>query len=574
MLFKKIEEELKAAAEKVCPDWKGAELFVRKCPIPRFGDYQCSSVMALAKQSGGNARKIAADIAAQMSAVPSVCEKAEAAGPGFLNFRIRREALETCLNQRESAPCFVEKERRPQTFLVDFSSPNVAKPMHVGHIRSTNLGDCISRILRFLGHRVITDNHIGDWGTQFGKLLIGWKSDLNEGALRKDALSEMERLYRKVNRDGEIRPEILRQARRELLALQQGNQENQAIWQRMIELSRRQFDEVYARLGVRFDETLGESHYNERLNHLVLEMEDSGLAERSQGALIVRFPKDAELKNHPAMIQKSDGAANYMTTDLATLEYRCNRWHPDEIIYVTDGRQQLHFQQLFRIWQRWKPDENVRLVHTWFGSVTGQDGKPFKTRVGGTVKLTDLLDEAERRARQIVEAKNPGLSEDAKQEIAKIVGIGAVKYADLLPNRQSDYVFDWGAMLSLKGNTAPYLQYAYTRTRGIFRKFSGDLQMLKRERTIQLVETEEIELAKHLVNFPLVLQQVVEEYRPNYLCGYLFDLAGLLSRFYENCPILKAEEKTRGSRLLLLEQAGAVLREGLNLLGIQVNDVM
>ena len=573
-MFKKIEEELREAAGKVCPDWKRAELFVRKCPLPRFGDYQCSSVMALAKRSGGNARKIAADIAAQISSASSVCERVEAAGPGFLNFRIRRESLEACLNQKESAPCFVEKERRPQTFLVDFSSPNVAKPMHVGHIRSTNLGDCISRILRFLGHRVITDNHIGDWGTQFGKLLLGWKSDLRKSALCQDALGEMERLYRKVNQDGETRPEILRQARRELLALQQGDQENQAIWQRMIELSRRQFDEVYARLGVRFDETLGESHYNDRLNHLVREMENAGLAERSQGALIARFPEDAALKNHPAIIQKSDGAANYMTTDLAALEYRCNRWHPDEIIYVTDGRQQLHFQQLFRIWRRWKPGENVRLVHTWFGSVTGADGKPFKTRVGGTVKLSDLLDEAEQRAWKIVEAKNPGLSEALKEEIAKIVGIGAVKYADLLPNRQSDYVFDWEAMLSLKGNTAPYLQYAYTRTRGIFRKFSGDLETIKRERTIQLLEAEEIELAKHLVNFPLVLQQVVEEYRPNYLCGYLFELAGLLSRFYENCPILKAEESERDSRLLLLEQAGAVLREGLNLLGIQVSEVI
>ena len=574
MLFKRIEKELRAAAKKVCPDWTGAELFVRKCPIPRFGDYQCSSVMALAKRSGGNPRKIAADIAAQMSSVPSVCEKVETAGPGFLNFRIRREALETCLNQKEPAPCFVEKEKRPQTILVDFSSPNVAKPMHVGHIRSTDLGDCISRILRFLGHRVITDNHIGDWGTQFGKLLIGWKSDLNEHALRKDALGEMERLYRKVNRDGETRPEILQQARRELLALQQGDQENQAIWQTMIELSRRQFDEVYARLGVRFDETLGESHYNDRLSRLVREMKDSGLAERSQGALVVRFPEDAELKSHPAMIQKSDGAFNYMTTDLAALEYRCNRWQPDKIIYVTDGRQQLHFKQLFRIWRQWKPGENVRLVHTWFGSVTAPDGKPFKTRVGGTVKLSDLLDEAEQRARKIVEAKNPELSDASKSKIAKIVGLGAVKYADLLPNRQSNYVFDWDAMLSLKGNTAPYLQYAYTRTRGIFRKFPGDVETLKRERSIQLVETEEIELAKHLVDFPLVLQQVIEEYRPNYLCGYLFELAGLLSRFYENCPILKAEESARDSRLLLLEQAGAVLREGLSLLGIQVSDIM
>ncbi len=574
MLFKKIEKELKAAVGEVCPDWPEAELCVRKCPLPQFGDYQCNAIMALAKRLGGDARKIASATAARMSAAQSVCENVKAAGPGFLNFRVRKEALETCLNQEAPPPCFVEKTRHPRTILVDFSSPNAAKPMHVGHIRSTNLGDCIARILRFLGHRVITDNHIGDWGTQFGKLIAGWKSHLDERALKQDALGEMERLYRQANQACETSPEALQQARQELLALQQGDAENRAIWRRMIELSRRQFDKVYSRLDVRFDETLGESFYNARLNNLAEEMESAGLAERSQGALIVRFLADADLKNHPAMIQKSDSAANYMTTDLATLEYRMQRWQPDEILYVTDGRQQLHFKQLFRIWRQWKPEENVRLTHTWFGSILRADGKPFKTRTGGVVQLTDLLNEAEQRARKIVEAKNPRLDEAAKNEIAKIVGIGAVKYADLLPNRQSDYVFDWDAMLSLKGNTAPYLQYAYTRTRGIFRKFAGDLEALKQEGTIQLAAAEEIELAKRLVEFPLVLQQVVEEYRPNYLCVYLFELAGVLARFYENCPILKAEEKTRHTRLLLAEQTGAMLKQGLELLGIQASELM
>ncbi|MCS1407732.1 MAG: Arginine--tRNA ligase [Verrucomicrobia subdivision 3 bacterium] len=575
MLFKRIEESLRNALEEVHPELKGSELLVRKCPVVKFGDYQCNSIMAVTKRRGGDARRVASDVAERMSKDKSLCESIEAVGPGFINFRIRIDALESCLNQnRSSSQCFVEREPEPRTIVVDFSSPNVAKPMHVGHIRSTNLGNCIARILRFIGHRVVTDNHIGDWGTQFGKLIAGWKTDLNEAALDRDALGEMERLYRKMNQVCESDRDALDRARSELLKLQKGDEANREIWQRMIDLSRLQFDELYSRLDVRFDETLGESFYNDRLNSLVQEIEAEGLAERSQGALLVFFPDDAELKNHPAIIQKSDGAANYATTDLATLEYRSKRWQPSEIIYVTDGRQQLHFKQLFRIYRRWKPNDKVRLNHTWFGSIMGKDGKPFKTRSGDVIKLADLLDEAEQRARKIVEEKNAALEEEQKKAITKIVGIGAIKYADLLPNRQSDYVFDWDSMLSLKGNTAPYLQYAYTRTRGIFRKFDGDIEVLRQENEIRLAEPEEVGLAKHLVNFPLVLQLVIEEYRPNYLCAYLYELAGLLARFYENCPILKAEAPVRASRLLLVEQAGTMIREGLGLLGIQVTDVM
>jgi arginyl-tRNA synthetase len=575
VLFKKIEQNLQGIVSDVCPDISLEDVVVRKCPVSKFGDYQCNSLMGMVKRSGGNPREVAAEVVRRLSEQDQLCDQIEVAGPGFINFRLKVSALESVLNDSDlGSKSFVSEETKPRTVIVDFSSPNVAKPMHVGHIRSTNLGDCLCRILRFVGHEVISDNHIGDWGTQFGKLIVGWKKELDSKALELDALGEMERLYRRMNHLCESDPGVLEEARSELLKLQQGDEENLSIWRQMIELSRRQFDEIYSRLGVKFDETLGESQYNDRLNALASEMESSGLAERSQGALVVFFPDDPELKDHPAMIQKSDGAANYTTTDLATLEFRKERWSPDEILYVTDGRQQLHFKQLFRAYQRWNTGESVRLEHTWFGSIMGKDGKPFKTRSGEVVKLSDLLNEAEERARKIVEEKNPDLDEGQKSEIARIVGIGAIKYADLLPNRQSDYVFDWDTMLALKGNTAPYLQYAYTRIQGIFRKAGVDVESVMKAARIRLQKEEEVDLSKHLVNFPLVLQMVLEEYRPNYLCTYLFELAGHFSRFYEKCPILKADDEIRGSRLRLVRQAGDTLRQGLGLLGIEVTDVM
>jgi arginyl-tRNA synthetase len=477
---------------------------------------------------------------------------------------------------RESAGgahLFYSAAERPRTIVVDFSSPNVAKAMHVGHIRSTILGDAISRILRLLGHKVITDNHIGDWGTQFGKLLVGWKRELNEAALAEDPLGEMERLYKKVNTEFEQREEVAALSRHELVKLQNGDGENIAIWKRMIELSLREFDKIYGRMGVTFDHVLGESYYNTALKGIVQRLREIGLAQESEGATVVFFEEIPELKGQPAIIQKSDGGANYTTTDLATLSYRLETWKPDEIVYVTDARQQLHFKQLFAIFRRWMPEAKVRLSHVWFGMILGPDNKPFKTRTGENIKLTDLLNEAEERALAVVTEKNPELAEAERKEIARIVGMGAIKYSDLSPNRQSDYVFSWEKMLALNGNTAPYLQYAYTRVRSIFRKAEESVTE-RREAIFALNSADEVALAKHLMNFGLVLEAVVEDYRPNYLCTYLYELAGHFARFYESCPVLKAEPQEKADRLALCDLTGRVLKQGLNVLGIETTERM
>jgi arginyl-tRNA synthetase len=353
----------------------------------------------------------------------------------------------------------------------------------------------------------------------------------------------------------------------------------------MIALSRVQFDTIYQRLGVKFDYTLGESFYHPRLQPLVQELRAKGIARESEGALAAFFEDIPQLKEHPALIQKSDGAFNYTTTDLATLAHRLETWRPDEIVYVTDARQQLHFQQLFALFRRWHPEAKTKLAHVWFGSILGDDGKPFKTRSGDTVKLSDLLDEAEERAYKVVAEKNPALPEPTGREIARIVGIGAVKYADLLPNRQSDYVFSWDKLLALNGNTAPYLQYAYARIRSIFRKGNAEQDVLpatippsattsKGVPALILEAPEELSLARHLLNFGLVLEAVADDYRPNFLCNYLYDLAGNFMRFFENCPVLKSEANLRASRLVLCDLTARVLKLGLDVLGIDTLEQM
>ncbi|HEY6166698.1 MAG TPA: arginine--tRNA ligase, partial [Verrucomicrobiae bacterium] len=352
--------------------------------------------------------------------------------------------------------------------------------------------------------------------------------------------------------------------------------------------SQKQFDEIYGRLGVKFDHALGESFYNPRLQSVVDELIAKGLARESEGAKGIfsdgtlppkddpfLVQRDGEWVANPALIQKSDGGFNYATTDLATLAYRLETWHPDEIIYVTDGRQQLHFRQIFAAFRRWHPEAKVRLEHVWFGSILGEDGKPFKTRSGDTVKLADLLDEAEERALKVVEDKNPDLGAAEKREIARIVGLGAVKYQDLLPNRQTDYVFHWDKALALQGNTAPYLQYAYTRVRSIFRKAgAGDGKFEISNFKFQIGAPEELALARQLLNFGLVLEAVAEECRPNFLCNYLYELAGLFARFYEACPVLKAAESERASRLVLCDVTARVLKQGLDVLGIETTEQM
>jgi arginyl-tRNA synthetase len=570
---------LQQAVAAVLPDADLTTVLVRPCPDPRFGDYQANALMALAKARKMNPRQLAADVVARLD-VSEWCEKVELAGAGFLNFRLKIPALAQALDSvaRGGRP-LVEKSERPRAIIIDFSSPNAAKPMHVGHIRSTILGDSLARISRLLGHRVATDNHVGDWGTQFGKLILGWKTRLDSAALEHDPIAEMERLYKLINAACEADPKILDAARQELVKLQAGDPENLGIWRRMAALSQEQFDRVYARLGVTFDHTFGESHYNPRLQAVVDDLKQRGLARESEGAIAVFFDDVPELKGHPALVQKNDGAFNYTTTDLATLQFRmeggCGIGAPDEIVYVTDGRQQLHFKQLFAAFRRWQPDARVKLAHVWFGSILGEDGKPFKTRSGDTVRLEDLLDEAEERAFQVVSKKNPEWPEETRRQIARRVGLGAVKYADLSQNRQSDYVFSWDKMLSLQGNTAPYLLYAYTRTRSIFRKGGEDAASPAASASGLVLETrEEIALARRLLDFGLVLETVAEEYRPNFLCAYLYELAGDFARFYENCPVLKAEGAARASRLALCDLTSRVLQQGLDALGIETTEQM
>jgi len=564
VLHLEIQRSLQTAVVDELPGANLARVLVRPCD-PKFGDYQSNALMGLAKQRKMNPRDLAVAVQARMD-LGEWCERVGIAGAGFLNFHLKTEAVGAALRESANeAGLFHDKADEPKTIVIDFSSPNVAKPMHVGHIRSTILGDSLARVFRLLGHHVITDNHIGDWGTQFGMLLLGWKTELDETALVADPIAEMERLYKAINDDESLRES----ARSELVKLQGGDEENRALWRRMIDLSQEQFDDVYSRLGVTFDHTLGESFYNDRLGEVVAGLVERKIAEESEGAMVVYFPDDPKLKGQPAIVQKSDGAANYTTTDLATLQYRHREWSPDEILYVTDGRQQLHFQQLFAIHRRSCPQVKTQLEHVWFGSILGPDRKPFKTRSGEVVKLSALLDEAQERAFAVVSEKNADLDESERREIARIVGLGALKYADLSNNRQSDYIFDWDKMLALQGNTAPYLQYAYTRIRSIFRKGGIDDVSVAE---INLVAPEEIALAKHLLNFGLTLESVAAEYRPNYLCSYLYELAGHFARFYEACPVLQGEQ--RQSRLALCDLTARVLKEGLGALGIEVTEKM
>ncbi|MFZ0827075.1 MAG: arginine--tRNA ligase [Verrucomicrobiia bacterium] len=592
---KQIELKLQAAVRTVLPEADAAAVLVRPCPDPKFGDYQSNALMSLAKARKLNPRQLATGVLAKLD-VSEWCEKVDIAGAGFLNFRLKGSVLADTLQAaargehlffdkvgRDALPRVqADQQASPavRTVVIDFSSPNVAKPMHVGHIRSTILGDSLARTLRLLGHHVITDNHIGDWGTQFGMLLLGWKQHLKPDALQADPISEMERLYKLVSAACDADETVRDAARQELVKLQSGDEENLKLWHEMIALSQKQFDAIYGRLGVKFDHTLGESFYNPRLKPLVDELLGQGVARESDGAMAIFFEEVPQLKAHPALIRKSDGGFNYTTTDLATLAYRLETWHPDEIIYVTDGRQQLHFQQVFTAFQKWQPatgnrQSAIKLAHVWFGSILGEDGKPFKTRSGETVKLADLLDEAEERAFKIVSEKNPDLPEAQRREIGRVIGLGAVKYADLLPNRQSDYVFSWEKMLALQGNTAPYLQYAYARIKSIFRKAEETFNAQHSTLNIQLAAPEEIALAKQLLNFGLTLEAVAEEYRPNFLCNYLYDLAARFTSFYENCPVLKAaDDATRASRLALCDLTARVLKQGLDVLGIEVVEQM
>jgi arginyl-tRNA synthetase len=578
-----LSDRLRAAL----PEFPGADPKVMAANDPRFGDYQSNIAMILAKQTKANPRQVAQQIIDKLD-VADVCAAPEIAGAGFINFRLKPGALTSRFTELwQDEHLGVPRPAKFKKIVIDFSSPNVAKPMHIGHIRSTILGDALARIAEFLGHSTVRDNHIGDWGTQFGMLLVGWKTMLNREALNADPIAEMERLYKSVNARCDVDKAVRDSARAELVKLQSGDSENLAIWNEMIRLSEAQFDSIYSRLGVRFDVTLGESFYNPWLKDVVGNLVEKGIARESDGAMCVfsdgsmpdkddpfRIQRDGVWVDLPALVQKDDGGANYTTTDLATLDYRLREWAPDEIVYVTDGRQQHHFRQLFAIFRRWKPDTTTRLAHVWFGTILGDNGKPFKTRSGDTVKLVDLLDEAEERALKIINEKNPTLPDEERREIARIIGLGAVKYADLLPNRQTDYVFSWDKMLSLQGNTAPYLQYSYVRIRSIFRKATEAGVKAQTGVSFNLTEPAELTLAKKLCQFGEVVPQILEDYRPNLLANYLYELASTFHSFFEACPVLKSEGATQATRLALCDTTGRILAKGLDLLGIRAPERM
>jgi arginyl-tRNA synthetase len=537
---------------------------------PRFGDYQTNAALVLGKQLRETPRNVA-DKILQHFEVGEFSEAPTIAGAGFINFKLRGDAV-----AKKTGELFgdqnlgVARSTSPKKIVIDFGSPNVAKPMHVGHIRSTALGDALARIAAFLGHDVIRDNHIGDWGTQFGMVIWGWKNLLDKQALQRDPLAEIVRIYKETNAKSTSDPAVRDACRQELVKLQSGDNENVGIWKECVALSLQDFKQVYELLDIHYDIQCGESFYNDRLADVVDRLLKSRIAEISEGAVVIFFRDIPELADKPSIVRKSDGGFNYTTSDIATVEYRINELKRDTLWYVVGAPQTLHFRQIFEIARREGFEAELR--HIPFGNVLGEDRKLMKTRSGDNVPLRHMLEEACLRARKIVDEKNPDLSDAEKIDIARAIGIGAVKYADLSQYRMTDYVFSWDKMLAFQGNTAPYLQNAYVRIRSIFRK-GGESPPKKIEKLI-LTDAAEINLAKKLCQFAEIVPQVVNDFRPNILANYLFELANNFHTFYEACPVLKSDEPTRSSRLALCDLTSRVLQRGLDLLGIRVPEKM
>ena len=587
LLAKKLSDALRAAG---LPD--DGEL--TPASDPRFGDYQTNAALVLGKQRGENPRVLAEKIVAQFD-TGDLCESPAVAGAGFINFTLRPGAVaEKTKEVSQDERLGVAEVESPRRIVIDFGSPNVAKPMHVGHIRSIVLGDAVARIAQFLGHEVIRDNHLGDWGTQFGMVIYGWKNLLDRQALERNPLAEIVRIYKKTNERATSDPGVREACRQELIKLQAGDTENVDIWKQCVALSMQDFECVYKLLDVHYDLQCGESFYHDRLAGVVERLLKSGVGEISEGAVVVFFRDNPELVDKPLIIRKRDSGFNYATTDVATIDYRINDLKAGAIWYVVGAPQILHFRQIFDIARREGYTADLR--HIAFGSILGEDRKLMKTRSGENVPLRDLLEEACKRARKIIEEKNPHLSEDEKIDIADKIGIGSVKYADLSQYRMTDYVFSWDRMLSLQGNTAPYLQNAYVRIRSIFRKagespVATPLWGVEGETghppspgsgaasrpvatSLTLTDPAELNLAKRLCQFAEIVPQVLNDFRPNILANYLFEVANSFHTFYEACPVLKSEEPARSSRLALCDLTARVLKQGLGLLGIKVPEKM
>ena len=569
MMIEKLEQSLAAALESLGIELPGDfSVQVDVSADFRFGDYQSNVAMVLAKRVKTNPRELATRVVEALD-LEGFAE-VDIAGPGFINFRITpgewsRQVTGLLSDDRLGVPA-ADQSRR---IVVDFSAPNVAKPMHVGHIRSTIIGDSLARIARFLGHEVITDNHIGDWGTQFGMIIHGWKTVLDHAALEVDPVAELLRVYRTVNGrcgDDDAVREICKQ---ELVKLQAGDEENLAIWERCVELSKQGLQGIYDRLDVKFDYWYGESFYNDRLAPLVDKMVENGVARESEGAICVFFDEPS-LEDKPAIVRKADGGFLYATTDLATIDFRVEEWNADAIWYVVGAPQQLHFQQIFTATRMRGQDPEMH--HVAFGSILGEDRKLMKTRSGDNVQLVDVLDEAVERAGKVIAEKNSDMNPDELARIAEVIGIGSVKFSELSQHRMTDYVFSWNRMLALTGDTAPYLQNAYVRVRSIFRKLEHDAALDAGGVMVQ--DAAEIHLARMLVRFGEVVPSLLDDFRPNLLANYLLELARAFHSFFEACPVLKSEGQVRNTRLVLCELTSRVLEKGLGLLGIEVPERM
>ncbi|MFZ2279487.1 MAG: arginine--tRNA ligase [Prosthecobacter sp.] len=548
----------------------------------RFGDYQSNAAMILAKQLKTNPRALAEQIKAALQ-VEDLCEKITVDGPGFLNLTLSPAALAQRLSVIvKDDHVGVPQVEKAKTIVVDFSAPNIAKPMHVGHIRSTFIGDSLARVARFIGHKVITDNHVGDWGTQFGMIIHGWKTQLDQEKLKADPIHELVSVYKAVNAAAKADEAVLEICKGELVKLQQGDAENLGIWKECVRLTLEQLEKVYGALDIKFDYYLGESFYNDALAPLVAEMLNQGIATISEGATVVFSDGSVKPENDPflirdkdewkpapCIIRKGDGGFLYATTDLATIDYRVKEWQADEIWYVVGAPQQLHFRQVFAAAQR--RGVTTKMIHIAFGSILGADGKMFKTRSGETVGLLEVIDEAIERARAAADEKEQGLSDAEKDEIARIIGGGSVKYAELSQNRLTDYKFSWDKMLSLQGNTAPYLINAYVRTRAIFRKLDGEVTLTD---DLAITEPAERALAMKLAQFAENAHDILDDHRPNLLANYLYELADTYHSFYEACHVLRSEGIARNTRLTLCEATSRVLKTGLGLLGIQTTERM
>ncbi|AKL09290.1 arginine--tRNA ligase [Klebsiella oxytoca] len=572
LLSEKVSQALIAAGASA-----DCEPQVRQSAKVQFGDYQANGVMAVAKKLGMAPRQLAEQVLSHLD-LSGIANKVEIAGPGFINIFLDPAFLAENVSSALKSERLGVAQPPAQTVVVDYSAPNVAKEMHVGHLRSTIIGDAAVRTLEFLGHKVIRANHVGDWGTQFGMLIAYLEKQQQENA-GEMALADLEGFYREAKKHYDEDEAFAERARSYVVKLQGGDEYFREMWRKLVDITMSQNQLTYNRLNVTLtrDDVMGESLYNPMLPGIVADLKDKGLAVESEGATVVFLDEYKNKEGEPmgVIIQKKDGGYLYTTTDIACAKYRYENLHADRVLYYIDSRQHQHLMQAWTIVRKagYVP-ESVPLEHHMFGMMLGKDGKPFKTRAGGTVKLADLLDEALERARRLVAEKNPDMPADELEKLANAVGIGAVKYADLSKNRTTDYIFDWDNMLAFEGNTAPYMQYAYTRVLSVFRKADIDESALVAAPVV-IIEDREAQLAARLLQFEETLTVVAREGTPHVMCSYLYDLAGLFSGFYEHCPILSAEsEETRNSRLKLALLTAKTLKLGLDTLGIETVERM